>query len=130
MARFLFFASILSGFLAVAIGAFGAHGLKDSLQPEMRVVFETGNRYHFYHSLALLGTSILYFLSDSAVLNLNTKLLAFAGISFLAGLVLFSLSLYALAITEWRIFGAITPFGGMSFLVGWIFLGISGLKPR
>lgn len=115
----------LSGFLAVAIGAFGAHGLKKFVSPELMVVFETGNRYHFYHTLAALISFL--FLQQSLVLespNKSKSYLKLATWMFLLGILIFSFSLYALAITGIRILGAITPIGGVSFLIGWISLGV------
>lgn len=115
----------LSGFLAVAIGAFGAHGLKKFVSPELMVVFETGNRYHFYHTLAALLSFL--FLQQSLVLespNKSKSYLKLATWMFLLGILIFSFSLYALAITGIRILGAITPIGGVSFLIGWISLGV------
>lgn len=115
----------LSGFLAVAIGAFGAHGLKKFVSPELMVVFETGNRYHFYHTLAALISFL--FLQQSLVLespNKSKSYLKLANWMFLLGILIFSFSLYALAITGIRILGAITPIGGVSFLIGWISLGV------
>ena len=114
-----------SGFLAVAIGAFGAHGLKNIIMPELMITFETGNRYHFYHSFAALLAFILLLLAEGyeapkkSLTHLN-----FSVWFFLVGILIFSFSLYALAITGIRILGAITPFGGVSFLFGWIFLAL------
>ncbi|EOQ95818.1 PF04241 family protein [Leptospira wolbachii serovar Codice str. CDC] len=115
----------LSGFLAVAIGAFGAHGLKKIVSPELMVIFETGNRYHFYHTLSALAAFLL--LQQSLVLespNKSKTYLKVATWMFLLGILIFSFSLYALAITGIRILGAITPIGGVSFLIGWISLGV------
>ncbi|TGK81748.1 DUF423 domain-containing protein [Leptospira noumeaensis] len=115
----------LFGFLAVAIGAFGAHGLKKIIAPELMVIFETGNRYHFYHTLAALISFLLLqesLQSDSP--NKSKTFLRVATWAFLLGILIFSFSLYALAITGIRILGAITPIGGVSFLVGWICLGL------
>ena len=106
---------------AVLIGAFGAHGLKQVLSSESLNAFETGVRYHFYHSFALLFTGILW---D----RFRTKWIKYAGYSFIAGIVLFSGSLYALAFlrasgnTGWKNIGIITPLGGLFFIAGWIFL--------
>lgn len=95
--------------LAVALGAFAAHGLKPRLSPEMMTVFETGVRYHVYHALALLAL---------AALRGPDR----AGWCFLAGIVLFSGSLYLLALTGERRLGMITPVGGLLFLAGWLVL--------
>lgn len=115
----------LSGFLAVAIGAFGAHGLKNVISPELLVVFETGNKYHFYHSLAALLTFILLVFTETNDSSSQTqKYLKISVWMFLIGILIFSFSLYTLAITGIKILGAITPFGGVSFLIGWLILGL------
>ena len=108
----------LAGFLGVGLGAFGAHGLKTRLSPEMLTVFETGVRYQMYHALALLVTSAVIGHMGS------TRLLAGAGWLFVAGIVLFSGSLYALALTGVSTLGAITPLGGLAFLGGWACLAL------
>jgi uncharacterized membrane protein YgdD (TMEM256/DUF423 family) len=114
---FLLLAAVL-GFVGVALGAFGAHGLRGRLTPEMLAVFETGVRYQMYHVFALLIVS-------SAIGHLgNARLLAIAGWAFFAGILLFSGSLYALALTSTGILGAITPIGGLAFLVGWACLAL------
>ena len=101
------------GFLGVAFGAFGAHGLRNRLSPEMLAVFETGVRYQMYHVLALLGVAAAIGYVGSA------RLLVVAGWAFIAGIILFSGSLFALAVTSVSILGAVTPLGGLAFLVGW-----------
>jgi uncharacterized membrane protein YgdD (TMEM256/DUF423 family) len=115
--------------LAVILGAFGAHGLKAIVPPETVSTFETGVRYHFYHSFALLAAGILF---DRG----RTRWMKFAGFAFIAGIVLFSGSLYLLTLlraTETaglRGIGIITPFGGLFFVAGWIALAIAVyLKP-
>ena len=109
---FLLLASIL-GFLGVALGAFGAHGLRSRLGPDMLAVFETAVRYQMYHVFALLIVA-------AAIGHLGSaRLLVTAGWLFFAGIVLFSGSLYALALTRTGILGAITPLGGLLFLAGW-----------
>ena len=108
----------LGGFLGVAAGAFGAHGLRGRLSPEMLAVFETAVRYQMYHVFALLVTA-------AAIGRLgDARLLVVAGWAFVAGIVLFSGSLYALALTGVSMLGAITPVGGVAFLVGWACLAI------
>ena len=108
----------LAGFLGVAAGAFGAHGLRSRLSTEMLAVFETAVRYQMYHVFALLLTAaIIGRLGDA-------RLLTVAAWSFIAGIVLFSGSLYALALTGTSSLGAITPFGGLAFLIGWAALAI------
>ena len=109
---FLLLAAIF-GFLGVALGAFGAHGLRSRLSPEMLGVFEIGVRYQMYHVFALLVVA-------AAIGHFGqARLLDIAGWSFVAGIVIFSGSLYALALTGTGILGAITPIGGLGFLVGW-----------
>lgn len=108
----------LAGFLAVAFGAFGAHGLRARLTPEMLAVFETGARYQMYHALALVLTAATIGRMGDA------RLLVIAGWCFAAGIVLFSGSLYALALSGVTMLGAITPLGGVAFLVGWASLAI------
>jgi uncharacterized membrane protein YgdD (TMEM256/DUF423 family) len=110
-----------SGFLAVALGAFGAHILKTKLDAEMLQVFETGVRYQMYHAFAILLIAVL------AGEN-NIRILSSSGWLFVAGTVLFSGSLYILSLTGVRWFGAITPFGGLAFLGGWLYLMIYGIR--
>jgi len=111
----------LAGVVGVALGAFGAHGLRSRLSPDMLAVFETGVRYHLYHAIALLVTaSIVERLQGS-------RLVIWSGWLFAAGIVLFSGSLYLLAVTGIRTFGAITPIGGVAFLLGWVCLAIAAI---
>jgi len=107
----------ISGMLAVVLGAFGAHILKKMITPDMLEVYKTGVQYHFYHTFALLGTGILLHLQPS-------KSLKTAAYLFMAGIVLFSGSLYALAITDIKVLGIITPFGGVAWLIAWLLLAI------
>ena len=109
----------LAGFLAVALGAFGAHALKGRLSPEMLAVFETGVRYQMYHALAIIATGLV-------LARMDGWLVRTAGWFFTAGIVLFSGSLYALAFTGVTVLGAITPLGGLAFLIGWACLAIAG----
>lgn len=122
MDKFFLSCAAIAGFLAVALGAFGAHGLEDKLSVEMMAVYETAVQYHFYHALALLGVAIL--------LRINPELpgLGASAWAFALGIVVFSGSLYVLAITEIRWLGAITPIGGVAFLVGWVLLVRAGFK--
>ena len=114
---FLLVAAIF-GFLGVAFGAFGAHGLRNRLSPEMLAVFEIGVRYQMYHVFALLAVA-------AAVGHFGpVRLLMLAGWAFIAGTLIFSGSLYALAFTGTGMFGAITPIGGLGFLIGWACLAI------
>jgi uncharacterized membrane protein YgdD (TMEM256/DUF423 family) len=115
--NFLLIGSV-AAFLAVGIGAFGAHGLRARLSPDMLAVFETGVRYHMYHALALLATALV-------MGRFSGSLVLCAGWFFTAGIVLFSGSLYALALTGITVLGAITPIGGLAFLLGWACLAIA-----
>jgi uncharacterized membrane protein YgdD (TMEM256/DUF423 family) len=108
----------LSGCLAVAAGAFGAHALRERLSADLLDVFQTGATYQMYHALALVAVGILlprFSIGGSPWLNA-------AGWLFLAGTLLFSGSLYALALSGVRWLGAITPLGGVAFLLGWLAL--------
>ena len=110
--NFLLIGAVL-GFLGVAIGAFGAHGLRARLTPEMLAVFEVGVRYQMYHVFAVLIVA-------ATMAHVGpVRLLIVAGWSFVAGILIFSGSLYALALTGTTTFGAITPIGGLGFLIGW-----------
>ncbi|MBS1544094.1 MAG: DUF423 domain-containing protein [Bacteroidetes bacterium] len=103
------------GFLAVAVGAFGAHALKGILEANGRTeTFELATRYQFYHALALLAVALL---SD------KYPRVLYSGWLFLAGIILFSGSLYILSLTGIMYWGAVTPLGGISFLAGWMTLG-------
>jgi len=109
---FLLIGSLLGG-SGVAFGAFGAHGLKSRLSPDMLAVFETGVRYQMYHALAILIVA-------AAMGHFGRqRLLTTAGWTFLAGTLLFSGSLYALTLTGVGVLGAITPIGGLLFLAAW-----------
>lgn len=109
--------SILSG-LAVAIGAFGAHGLKKILDINERVsTFETGVKYHMYHALALLLIGVIKLIKPE--LQLNT-----VGYLFITGIIIFSGSLYILSITNIKWLGAITPIGGLLLIIAWVLLTI------
>jgi uncharacterized membrane protein YgdD (TMEM256/DUF423 family) len=115
----------LNGFLSVAAGAFGAHALKAGLGPDLLAVFETAARYHMYHALALVAVGLLSALRPP---GLSPGLLNGAGWAFLVGTLLFSGSLYALALTGVRGLGAITPLGGLGFLAGWALLALAALR--
>jgi uncharacterized membrane protein YgdD (TMEM256/DUF423 family) len=115
----------INAFLAVAAGAFGAHGLKTRVAPEMLGVFETGARYHMYHSLAFFVVAWLVTRADGAA---GVKYANAGGWAFLAGIVLFSGSLYALTLTGTRGLGAITPLGGLAFLIGWILVAVAATR--
>jgi len=103
--KFWIIVSAISGFSAVAIGAFGAHGLKEKLTAEMLEVYKTGVLYHLIHSVVLLSLA-------------------------LTGIILFSFSLYIYSTSGIRFFAMITPFGGVSFLIGWIMIIVDALKKK
>lgn len=107
--------------IAVVIGAFGAHGLKSHVSAEMLQIYKTGVEYHFYHALGLLLIGVLSISMSSGLLNWSAILLAI-------GIILFSGSLYLLAITGIKWLGAVTPLGGLSFIAGWILLFVAVLK--
>jgi uncharacterized membrane protein YgdD (TMEM256/DUF423 family) len=110
----------VAGLIGVGLGAFGAHGLRSRLSPEMLAVFETGVRYQMYHTLAILAVAAL-------MVRIDGRWLSMAGWSFTAGIVIFSGSLYVLALSGITILGAITPIGGVFFLIGWICLAAAAL---
>ncbi|HAG79851.1 MAG TPA: DUF423 domain-containing protein [Cyanobacteria bacterium UBA12227] len=116
---FLFIAALLGGF-SVAAGAFAAHALKEKLGERAIEIFETGARYQIYHSLALLMVGLLLTRTEVA----QPTLIA-AGLAFIIGIALFSGSLYALSLSGIKALGAITPFGGVAFIVGWGCLAIA-----
>jgi uncharacterized membrane protein YgdD (TMEM256/DUF423 family) len=113
----------LSAATAVAAGAFGAHALRTRLEPRMLEIFETAARYQMYHALALFAVAWV----ASKATNAAT-LVQVSGWSFVAGTVLFSGSLYALALTGLRGLGAITPLGGVAFIAGWLALAAATLR--
>lgn len=121
MSRVWFLMGAIGGFLGVALGAFAAHGLRERLTPRMFEIFEVAVRYQMYHALALLGVA---WVASRGGGQLATA----AGGFFLAGIVLFSGSLYALSLSGVTRLGIITPFGGVAFLVGWVLLAIAGWR--
>ena len=130
MQKTILFSASVFGALAVIIGAFGAHALKEKLGPDQLQVFETGVKYQFYHALALLMVGILFGKIENSNLN-------YAGIFFILGIVFFSGSLYllsTLSITGLdgikKILGPITPLGGLFFILGWISLCVGVLKSK
>jgi uncharacterized membrane protein YgdD (TMEM256/DUF423 family) len=126
MRRLLLLSSALNGFLAVALGAFGAHGLKNRLEGLPDVArrlawWDTAAHYHLVHAVAL---GVLALASD----HLARKWLARASGAMLAGMALFCGSLYVMALTGQTALGAVTPFGGLGLLVGWALLGFGALR--
>lgn len=120
-----------SGAMCVALGAMGAHALKSILPTENLQVFETAVKYQFYHTFALLAVFVLATLKDC-------KFLRYAKNLFIAGMILFSFSLYFLALRpiigisndEMKWVGAITPLGGLSFILGWLFIAIYAIRKQ
>ena len=109
------------GFTGVALGAFAAHGLKSRLTAEYLAIFHTGVTYQLVHALALFGVALL-------AVHIPGRLVTWAGISFVVGILLFSGSLYVLTLTGISKLGIITPFGGLAFLLGWFFLGLTAWR--
>lgn len=119
--KIFFVLGSLSGFLSVAAGAFGAHGLKNKLTPEMLAIFETAARYQMFHALALLA-------SAWAVSQFHPGMARSAGWFFFLGSIIFSGSLYVLVFTGVKAWGAVTPLGGLLLLAGWLMLALSALR--
>ncbi len=116
----LMIASVLLA-LAVSLGAFGAHGLKSQLSTDMLQTYKISVDYHFYHALGLLFIGIL-------AVSFPSELLKWSAILIIAGIILFSGSLYVLAISGIKWLGAITPLGGLSFIAGWVLLFLAVWK--
>jgi uncharacterized membrane protein YgdD (TMEM256/DUF423 family) len=123
MDRLFFGIGALMGLLAVAAGAFAAHGLKHDIPPDMIAIFETGARYQMYHALALLAAAWAW-------TRWGGGLVRCAGWFFIAGIAIFSGSLYILALTGARAWGAVTPIGGVAFLAGWLMLALAAWRGR
>ena len=109
--------------LCIMLGAFGAHALKVKLTEQSLAVFQTGVQYHFYHSLGLLLLGLLML-----QLNISDGLFKFSGYFMIAGIVLFSGSLYGLSMSSIKWFGPKTPIGGLAFIIAWLFLVMAVLK--
>ncbi|MEM1112579.1 MAG: DUF423 domain-containing protein [Pseudomonadota bacterium] len=122
MAKLFLTLGAISSMLAVAFGAFGAHALKARLDEYALGVYETAVQYHFYHSLALLAVGLL------ALQVPQSGLLKSSGWLFLAGVFIFSGSLYVLALSGMRWLGAITPLGGLAFIAAWACLALAAWK--
>ena len=117
-------AGAVSAALAVSIGAFGAHALKARLAADLLEIFETGVRYHFYHAIGGVLAGLV------AERRAGSGAGSLAGWSFLAGTLFFSGSLYLLAVTGMRWLGAVTPLGGVAFVVGWVALARAAFAPQ
>ena len=121
-ARIFLFLGSIGMLLAVAMGAFGAHALKKTLTPDLLAVYQTAVNYHVYHALGLLAVGVL-------ALHLpETALLRWAGILLAVGVLAFSGSLYALSLSGIRGLGAITPFGGVALIAGWLLLAVAVVR--
>ena len=120
--RLWLFLGAASGLLAVMVGAFAAHGLKARLSDEALAWIETGVRYQMYHALALLAVAWLATRAEA------TGTVVAAGLCFLAGTILFSGLLYAMALSGQRWLGAIVPLGGIGFILGWILMAVTALR--
>ncbi|GAB2542249.1 DUF423 domain-containing protein [Gracilibacillus alcaliphilus] len=112
---------ILNGFLAVALGAFGAHGLEGKLSEKMLATWEKAVQYQMFHTVALLVTGL-------AMQKITSGSMVSAGWFFFAGILLFSGSLYIYSTTQIKTFAMITPIGGVAFLIGWVLLGYAVIK--
>lgn len=123
MARLFLLLAAFAGFTSVALGAFAAHGLRQQLSPEYLAVFQTGVQYQQLHTLALLAVAL-------PLQRQADRLLTLSGGLFVAGMLLFSGSLYALTLTGIGKLGIITPFGGVAFMLGWLLLGVAAWRQR
>ena len=121
MERLFVIIGALSGAIGVAAGAFGAHALRARLEPRLLEVFETGARYQMYHAIAMVAAAWVVTRFPGSLANAS-------GWLFLAGTLLFSGSLYAMAFTGIRALGAITPLGGVCFIAGWACLALAALR--
>jgi len=121
MDKLFFTIASFSGFMGIALGAFAAHGLKSRLETDLFEIFEVGVRYHMYHALALLAVAW-------ACNRWPGTLTTASGWLFVAGIVIFSGSLYLLSVTGIRWLGAVTPIGGLAFLAGWFCLALAAWR--
>lgn len=124
MSRLFIIIAAISGLIAVILGAFAAHGLKQTLASQALQTFQVGVQYQMYHALALLGVGLLMQVKP-AMSGLKAS-----GIAYILGTLLFSGSLYALALGAPRWLGPITPLGGLSFMLGWLLLAIAAWRSK
>jgi uncharacterized membrane protein YgdD (TMEM256/DUF423 family) len=117
MDRTFLIVAAFAGFTGVTLGAFGAHGLRDRISPDLLAVYQTGVQYHLIHALALLAVAMAP--------RAASRLFPTAGWLFVLGIVLFSGSLYTMAVTGMTKLGMVTPLGGLAFLAGWALLAIA-----
>jgi len=123
MQKIFMITAIVFAFLANGLGAFAAHALKEKISTVYLAVFQTGVQYQFYHSLALLFLALLMF-------HIKNQWLIASGVAFITGILLFSTSLYLLSLTAVKWIGIITPVGGLSFLLAWVFLFSGIIKAK
>jgi uncharacterized membrane protein YgdD (TMEM256/DUF423 family) len=121
---FFIIAGAVNAAIAVAFGAFGAHALKEKLSEHYLAIWETAVQYQMFHALALIAVGILM----SPTLFGSVTQLSWAGYLILAGIIIFSGSLYVLSLTGIGILGAITPIGGVAFIAGWVMLIVAAVK--
>ena len=121
--RLAFILASIAGFTAVAMGAFGAHAVRDRITPELLAVYETGSRYHLVHAVAMLAVAVM-----AGVLGRRKPSVTLAMGCFAGGICVFSGSLYVLALTGERWLGAVTPIGGVLLLAGWVCVGVTGWR--
>lgn len=114
-------AGIVFALLGVVLGAFAAHGLKSRLSADLVAVFQTGVQYQFYHGLGLILLALVS-------VHISSNLLTYSGYLMIAGVVCFSGSLYALALTGIKFFGPITPLGGLFFILGWLLMLVAVVR--
>ena len=124
MARLFLIIAAISGLMAVVLGAFAAHGLKQTLTSQALQTFQVGVQYQMYHALALLGVGLLM-QAKPALSGLKAS-----GIAYILGTLLFSGSLYALALGAPRWLGPVTPLGGLSFMLGWLLLAVAAWRSK
>lgn len=123
-ARWFLLLGAANAALAILLGAFGAHSLKTHLAVDMMAVYQTGLQYHLFHALGLLAAGFaLKQIGDSAWLR-------WSGWLMLAGIVIFSGSLYILSVTGWKWLGAVTPLGGIAFMAAWVLFAVAVMKAR
>ena len=122
MSRIFILAGALAGVIGVILGAFAAHGLKGKLADRLLAAFQTGVEYQMYHALVLILVGILIYLHPTS------QPLKWAGYLFLVGILLFSGSLYGLALTEIKMLGPVTPLGGLTFILGWLTLAYAAIQ--
>lgn len=125
MANVFLFLGSINAFLAVALGAFGAHALKSKLSDKMLTAFQTGVHYHLIHAVALIVIAILIKITSD-----TSSLPTWSGWLLVSGIVLFSGSLYALSLSGITRLGIITPLGGIAFLAGWLILAIYAIASK